>query len=125
MINKGRHLLVDCQNVSKEVCLDDEMMLNSLAASATKAGARVISQMRYHLGHNSPPGFTCAILLDESHCTCHTYAELGLMAIDMFTCGSTDPYDILKYLNHDINLGEVTTTLVERFFPLTPFPREE
>ena len=47
----------------------------------------VISQVRYQFGHNSPPGFTAVVVLDESHCSCHTYADLGLIALDVFTCG--------------------------------------
>lgn len=36
---------------------------------------------------SSPPGFTSVILLDESHATAHCYSEMGLLAIDCFTCG--------------------------------------
>ena len=35
----------------------------------------------------SPPGFTSVMLLDESHASAHCYSEMGLLAIDCFTCG--------------------------------------
>ena len=94
-MEKGHHILIDCRNVPRDVCLDDGKMLDAMARSAAKAGMHVISQVRYHFGHNSAPGFTCVCLLDESHVSAHTYADLGLIALDVFTCGKTDPAKIL------------------------------
>lgn len=115
MQGRGRHLLVDCTGVSKEACLDDKKFLQCLAEAAEKAGANVISQVRYRLGHNSPPGFTCAILLDESHCTAHTYADLRMIALDIFTCGNTNPNRILQILSESIDLGNFEMNEVPRF----------
>ncbi len=114
-MEKGRHLLVDCCNVSRDLCLDDRRVLNAMACAAEKAGATVVSQVRYKFGHNSPPGFTAVVLLDESHCSAHTYADLGLIALDVFTCGSTDPADVLKYLQEELDLGDVSVRQVPRF----------
>ena len=114
-LHQGKHLLIDCGNVSQEVCLDDRQMLDVMARAATRAGASVISQVRYHFGHNSPPGFTGIVLLDESHCSAHTFADQGLIALDIFTCGNTDPHQVLKYIQEEINLGEVTIREVDRF----------
>lgn len=112
---KGRHILVDCTSVPREVCLDDKRVLKAMAEGAEKAGATVISQVRYHFGHNSAPGFTAAVLLDESHCTAHSYADLGLMALDMFTCGKTDPRDILAHMCEVLDLGDVSVQECVRF----------
>ena len=114
-MHKGTHLLVDCRGVSREVCLADGVLLDALARAARKAGATVLSQVRYHFGHNSPPGFTLAILLDESHCTAHSYADLGLIALDIFTCGNAKPRDVLRYLRREVDLGEVTIREFGRF----------
>jgi len=118
-LQKGKHLLIDCRNVPRAVCLDDGRMLRAMASAAQRAGATVISQVRYQFGHNSPPGFTAVIVLDESHCSAHTYADLGLIALDVFTCGNTDPRDVLAYIREEIDLGEVAIREVARF-PLTP-----
>lgn len=114
-MHKGRHLLIDCRGVSRDVCLDDALFLDSMARAARRAGATVISQVRYQFGHNSPPGFAAVIMLDESHCSAHSYADLGLIALDVFTCGDTDPRDILRYLRQEIPLGQVTVQQVARF----------
>ena len=90
-MHRGQHLLIDCRNVSRELCLADQLLLDSLAQAARESGATVISQVRYRFGDNSPAGCTAIVMLDESHCSVHTYADLGLVAFDFFTCGTTDP----------------------------------
>lgn len=109
------HLLVDCRQVPSAVCLDDGAMLRALAEAAHHAGANVISQVRYRFGSDSPPGYTAAVILDESHCTAHSYAEHRAIAIDIFTCGATDPRDVLSHLQSRIDLGEVTVSQRARF----------
>ena len=114
-MEKGKHLLVDCRNVPRDVCLNDGAMLAAMARGAKRAGANVISQVRYQFGHNSPPGFTAVVVLDESHCSCHTYADLGLVALDVFTCGRTNPQDVLDYIREEIELGDVAVRQMPRF----------
>lgn len=93
----------------------DEQVLDVLARAARRAGATVISQIRYRFGGDSPPGFTAVVMLDESHCSVHTYADQGLMALDVFTCGSTDPREVLKYVREEIDLGDTTVREIGRF----------
>ena len=112
---RGKHLLIDCRNVPQDVCLNDKLVLSAMAAGAEEAGANVISQVRYKFGADSPPGFTAAIVLDESHCTAHSYADLGLIAMDVFTCGGTDPHDVLARIRRRVDLGDVTVTEMPRF----------
>ncbi len=114
-MEKGKHLLIDCRNVPREICLDDKRVLNVMARSAEKAGATVISQMRYKFGLDSPPGFTAIVMLDESHCSVHTYADEGLIAMDIFTCGSTNPSDVLTYIQQELYLGDVEINQCSRF----------
>ena len=112
---RGTHLLVDCQRVTRDVCLDDAAMLDALAAAARRAGATVLAQNRYHFGHDSPPGFTAIVMLDESHCSAHAYADEGQLAIDIFTCGSTSPWDVLRYLQQEVDLAEINVREFGRF----------
>jgi S-adenosylmethionine decarboxylase len=114
-VQKGHHLLVDCRNVARELCLNDALLLNVMARAATRAGATVVSQIRYKFGQDSPPGFTCVVMLDESHLSAHTYADLGLIAMDVFTCGRTDPRDVLRYIQEEVDLGDVDVRNVPRF----------
>lgn len=123
-MHKGKHLLVDCCDVPREVCLDDQRFLQAMARAAEKAGATVISQVRYRFGEESPPGFTAVVLLDESHCSAHSYADLGLIAIDVFTCGTTDPRELLRSICEEIDLGEYTVREIGRFYAGDKLSRE-
>jgi S-adenosylmethionine decarboxylase len=114
-LHKGKHLLVDCRNVARHLCLDDRLVLNAMARAAERAGSTVISQVRYKFGADSPPGFTAMCLLDESHCSAHSYADLGLIALDVFTCGATNPRDVLAYIREEVDLGDVEIREVKRF----------
>lgn len=114
-MQKGKHLLVDCRNVARAVCLDDKGMLSAMARAAERAGSTVISQIRYKFGQDSPPGFTAIVMLDESHVSAHTYADLGLIALDVFTCGSTEPRDVLRFIRAELDLGDVTVKECGRF----------
>lgn len=114
-MQKGQHLLVDCRNVAPELCANDGLILDVMARAARRAGANVISQIRYKFGQDSPPGFTAIVMLDESHCSAHTYADLGLIAMDIFTCGHTDPRFILQQIREEVDLGDVTIIEVPRF----------
>jgi len=115
-VQRGHHLLVDCRNVARDLCLDDKLIMNVMSRAAEKAGANVVSAIRYKFGQDSPPGFTAVVMLDESHCTAHTYAELGLIAMDIFTCGKTDPRRVLEFIQEEVDLGDVTIVPMPRFF---------
>ncbi len=92
-----------------------------MAEAAERAGATVISQVRYRFGHNSAPGFTAVVLLDESHCSAHSYADERMLALDIFTCGTTDPRDVLRHLRTLIDLGNASIQECDRF--VTPKER--
>jgi S-adenosylmethionine decarboxylase len=114
-LHKGKHLLIDCSKVPYEVCANDKAFLAAMVRSAERAGANVISQVRYRFGHDSPPGFTAMVLLDESHCSAHSYADLGLIAMDVFTCGDTDPRDVFEAIRQELDLGDVSIRECKRF----------
>lgn len=114
-LHKGKHILIDCRNVRRDLCLNDKLMLEVMARAAERAGATVVSQVRYKFGSDSPDGFTAFVLLDESHCSAHTYADDGAMALDIFTCGNTEPLQVLRYIGEEVDLGDVTIREVSRF----------
>ena len=86
-----------------------------MADAARSAGATVISQIRYQFGNHSPAGCTAIVMLDESHCSVHTYADLGLLAMDVFTCGDTDPMEIWDHLRQTLGIKKAHLRTVPRF----------
>ena len=71
-------------------------------------------------GEDSPPGFAAVVLIDESHVTAHCYSERGILAIDVFTCGDSDPSEVAAMINDALvseipGLRRVFEKRVERF----------
>ncbi|MFH1681524.1 MAG: adenosylmethionine decarboxylase [Candidatus Eisenbacteria bacterium] len=83
----GSHVLLDFSGVPREICEDDAFLLDVIRRASIESGSTVINSCRYRFGHNSPSGCTAFVMLDESHVSVHTYAESGLVAADVFTCG--------------------------------------
>lgn len=114
-MSKGTHIILDCRNVSADVCLDDRRLLEIATDAAVTGRATVINTMRYRFGHDSPPGSAVIVMLDESHISIHTYASEGMMAIDVFSCGSTDACAIASSLKAQLDVGNCTEKILERF----------
>ena len=71
-------------------------------------------------GEDSPPGFAAVVLIDESHVTAHCYSERGILAIDVFTCGDSNPSEVAAMINDVLvseipDLRKVFEKRVERF----------
>ena len=114
-MQRGKHLLIDCHDAPRELCLDDRLLLETMAQAAQECGATVISQIRYQFGQNSPAGCTAIVMLDESHCSVHTYADLGLLAMDIFTCGRTDPHEVWERIRQKLSLDSAEVRFCPRF----------
>tara|TARA_B100001245_G_scaffold76368_1_gene54209 strand:- start:36 stop:410 length:375 start_codon:yes stop_codon:yes gene_type:complete len=90
--SRGGHVVLDYTGYSSPVDDDGEWMLQVLRDCVRRAG---IKEVHAHVaqfdGSESPPGFAAVVLIDESHVSAHCYSESGLLAIDIFTCGGSDP----------------------------------
>jgi len=115
-LNKGTHFILDCYGVSSDVCYDDKQLLETVVKATKSGGATIINTSRYRFGHDSPPGCTVFVMLDESHVSVHTYAEEGKMAIDIFTCGNnTDGRAIAEKLKKELQLDSCEEKQFDRF----------
>lgn len=60
-------------------------------------------------------GYTCVIILSESHASIHTYPEKCACFVDLFTCGDKcdfHPFD--KYLRSYLNPSQSLDTIIVR-----------
>ena len=104
---KGAHVFLDYVNVFFEGEEEYQWLFSTMREAVAQTPA---TEVHAHLapfdGSTSPPGFAAVVLIDESHITAHCYADRGLLAVDCFTCGATDPELIATHIN---------LRLVERF----------
>ena len=93
-MTRGSHIMLDCTGA---VGIDGDWMLELMKKAVDLSGARrVHSHVENFDGTVSPPGFAAVVLLDESHVSAHCYSDTGLLAIDAFSCGNTDPARIIE-----------------------------
>lgn len=79
----GEHFIFDLSNCNQEVLLDGEKSYSLFAQAVRESGLTVVDEGFYKF---SPHGFTCFLLLAESHASLHAWPEYGYCAIDLFTC---------------------------------------
>ena len=104
---QGAHVFLDYVNAFFEGEEDYQWLFNTMReAVAWSTATEVHAHLAPFDGSASPPGFAAVVLIDESHITAHCYADRGLLAVDCFTCGTTDPEVIASHLN---------LRLIERF----------
>ena len=114
----GSHIMLDCTGA---VGIDGDWMLELMKKAVDLSGARrVHSHVENFDGTVSPPGFAVVVLLDESHVSAHCYSDTGLLAIDAFSCGNTDPARIIEVVESRLSSEYPRLTInkrkrVERF----------
>tara|TARA_B100000676_G_scaffold277207_1_gene298694 strand:- start:8008 stop:8382 length:375 start_codon:yes stop_codon:yes gene_type:complete len=100
---RGGHVVLDYIGYSPPVDGDGDWMLQLLRGCVQRAGVREVhSHVAQFDGTESPPGFAAVVLIDESHVSAHCYSESGLLAIDIFTCGESDPVALADDIHREV-----------------------
>ena len=85
-MSNGRHLILDLYNCDQQL-LDNYAGLQELMETALQMSNATIIRI---IGEKfQPQGVTLLALLAESHCSIHTWPEIGYAAVDLYTCGDT------------------------------------
>ena len=122
-IARGKHIFLDFTEFFPSVSFDGHEMLVLMKKAIENSGAREVhAHVEVFDGTVSPPGFAAVVLIDESHVSAHCYSDRGLLAIDAFTCGNTDPVTIITQLKQALQVLCPTIVLmqeksVNRFLP--------
>jgi S-adenosylmethionine decarboxylase len=90
----GEHLILDLSGCDKELLLNSEHSRDLFFNAVKDAGLTVVDEGFYRF---SPHGFTCFLLLAESHASLHAWPEYGYCAIDLFTCNLGVDLSLLVY----------------------------
>ena len=102
---RGKHIFLDFTEFFPNVSFDGHDMLILMKKAIENSGAREVhAHVEVFDGTVSPPGFAAVVLIDESHVSAHCYSDRGLLAIDAFTCGNTDPVTIITQLKQALQV---------------------
>eukprot|EP01035_Chromulina_nebulosa_P016819 gene16819-22303_t len=102
---KGYHVFFDyCGIISDDSKELSDWTLKTIEEILIKYKINVVHKHAVVFdGSTSPPGFTSVFLIDESHVSAHSYSRLGLLALDVFTCGGRP--DITRKVANEIHDG--------------------
>ncbi len=99
----GKHIFLDYTEFFPSSPFDGNHMLELMKTAVEQSDAKEVhAHVEIFDGSISPPGFAAVVLLDESHVSAHCYSDRGLLAIDAFTCGGTDPTSIVEDLKQAV-----------------------
>ncbi|KXK11126.1 MAG: putative S-adenosylmethionine decarboxylase proenzyme [Chloroflexi bacterium OLB14] len=79
----GEHYIFDLSDCNRDVLMDSEQAYALFSKAVRDSGLTVVDEGFYKF---SPHGFTCFLLLAESHASLHAWPEHNYCAIDLFTC---------------------------------------
>lgn len=91
----GKHIIAEFIGCPRDVLDNLNYLVDCLVEAAKRSGSEVVG-VEYH--KFKPQGVTAIVLVKESHLAIHTWPEHNYAALDIFTCGSTDPWKAYEYL---------------------------
>lgn len=94
----GNHVLCDFKlaKENKEHLIDPFRLEASLRGAVEHVGATVLN-IHCHRFEGDEAGFTLNLSLSESHATIHTWPEYNKAAMDIYTCGESNPREALVF----------------------------
>ncbi|MDD4352246.1 MAG: adenosylmethionine decarboxylase [Candidatus Gracilibacteria bacterium] len=92
----GRHLIIELWDAKN---LNNAEHVELVLRQAIKdADATLLHIHTHHFGEDS--GLTSVGILSESHISIHTWPEMNYAALDVFLCGTKNPYDVIPAIKN-------------------------
>jgi len=108
----GEHYIFDLSDCNHEILMDGERSYSLFAQAVRESGLTVVDEGFYKF---SPHGFTCFLLLAESHASLHAWPEYGYCAIDLFTCAiGMDMMPLLQRLKEAFGADDFALRKLDR-----------
>jgi len=111
---EGTHFVVEAAGCSEEI-LSDPKRIEQIFKEAAKA-ARMTVKASYFFRFR-PKGVSGSVIVAESHISIHTWPELGYAAIDVYTCGESDPEKAVDYILHALGAKHAHVSEIRRGIP--------
>lgn len=90
----GTHAIFDLRFDVDSFCLKDSFEFEQALVKVLNQNNCTILDFSKSSFENA--GFTFVYHLSESHASCHTWPEYGIATFDVYTCGDSDAFKIMK-----------------------------
>lgn len=118
LLKLGEHFICDLSDCDRELLLDSERSRELFTQAVRESGLTIVSEGFYKF---SPHGFTCFLLLAESHASLHAWPEYGYCAIDVFTCNlHLDYLPLVQKIQELFGCERITVRTVDRVAEVAP-----
>ena len=108
----GEHFIFDLSNCNHEILMDSELAYSLFAQAVRESELTVVDEGFYKF---SPHGFTCFLLLAESHASLHAWPEYDYCAIDLFTCAiDKDMMPLIQRIKEAFGANNFTLRKIDR-----------
>lgn len=111
---EGTHFIVEAAGCSKEIISDPKRIEQIFTNAAKRANMTVKAS---HFFRFNPTGVSGAVIVAESHISIHTWPEEGYAAIDVYTCGKSDPERAVDYILKEIGAKHAHVSEIRRGIP--------
>ena len=91
MISTGQHALIDIYGVPQDVANNVNFWLRLCQEAAIRAQTTILAITKKEF---KPYGCSGILLISESHISFHTFPECNFVAIDFYTCGKEDKFEL-------------------------------
>lgn len=110
METKALHIILDLWDCEYDIG-DDDGLLKILIEAAEVSGSKVVGLATHRY---EPYGFSAVVLVSESHLSIHTWPEHNYVAIDIYTCGRTDPQAAAEYIIKKLKPSKISSSTIQR-----------
>lgn len=108
----GDHYICDLSGCNHELLMDGDRCFAVFSQAVRASGLTVVDQGLYKF---SPHGFTCFLLLAESHACLHAWPEYDYCAVDIFTCTvGKDLLPLIDELKRALGANDLTIRMLDR-----------
>ncbi|WP_457590805.1 adenosylmethionine decarboxylase [Geoglobus sp.] len=111
METEGVHIIVEASGCDPEVISDPKKIERIFKDAARHAKMTVKASYFFKF---MPTGVSGAVIIAESHISIHTWPELGYAALDVYTCGDSDPEKAVDYILERIGAKHAHVSEVRR-----------
>ncbi len=109
MKSVGKHLVMELWGCKS---LNSVEVVELALREATEACGATLLDLSIH--PFSPVGITGVAVVSESHIVIHTWPEYGYAAVDVFTCGDSNPARAIPVFRHHFQPEKSQVMVIER-----------
>lgn len=114
----GEHIICDFSDCDQNLLYDSERASALFTEAVRQSGLTIVNEGFYPF---SPHGFTCFLLLAESHASLHAWPEYSYCAVDIFTCNlQMDLLPLIEKIQAILGSGSYTIRNLDRVTAVTP-----